>query len=158
SKSTIGGLDRWVFGWRLPRKEPKSGRYSPNSTEWQLYRSTLSWLVTINEVGLKTDIVSCFASLPVPRVIEDLERESGSGEVTARLVDMLASFDGIPGRRGLPQRSKASAALANMYLQRIDRVLREHERPSAEGLLLLLSPGGVTRWMDDMWVFASDEA
>lgn len=159
SKSLIGSLDPWVFGWRLPRKEPTSGRYSPNSTEWKLYRGSLSRLVALNSVGLKTDIVSCFASIAVPRVIEDIEREAGAGEVTARLIDMLQSFDGTPGRKGLPQRSKASSVLANMYLQRIDRVLREHEEPiSDRSFDSFFRSDGVTRWMDDMWIFGADHA
>ncbi|MGH3876519.1 MAG: RNA-directed DNA polymerase [Actinophytocola sp.] len=158
SKSLIGSLNTWVFGWRLPRSEPSAGRYSPNRTEWGLYRSALSDFVIFNDVGLKTDIVSCFASISIERVIEDIERVAGGNEVTGRLSDMLEAFDGIPGRRGLPQRSKASATLANMYLQRIDRVLREHEltHPSTGMFSVLSASGGVTRWMDDLWIFGSD--
>ena len=63
SKKLIGSLDSWVFGWRLPRTSPNSGTYSPNDTEWQLYRGRLSGLVATNDVGLKTDVVSCFASV-----------------------------------------------------------------------------------------------
>jgi reverse transcriptase-like protein len=154
SKSLIGDLDPWVFGWRLPRTDPTSGRYSPNGTEWKLYRNSLSGIVVRNSVGLKTDLVSCFASISVERVIEDVERKAGRGEVTARLANMLTNFDGIQGRRGLPQRSKASATLANMYLQRIDRILRDHEESPFDGTLAsFFQSGGVTRWMDDIWVF-----
>lgn len=157
SKRLIGDLDQWVFGWRLPRSEAVSGRYSPNRTEWKIYRNSLSGLVARNLVGLKTDLVSCFASMSVERVIEDVERKAGRGEITGRLADMLASFDGVQGRRGLPQRSKASATLANMYLQRIDRVLKEYEEPAPDGTLAsIFRPGGVTRWMDDIWVFGDD--
>lgn len=160
SKKLIGGLGPGVFGWRLPRTDPEAGSYSPNETEWKLYRGELSGLATINDCGLKTDIVSCFASIPVDRVAEEVEHRGGSGRVTERLIDVLKSFDGIPGRRGLAQRSKASAALANMFLMRLDTVLESQRDRSAERQLFtfVMNQGGATRWMDDIWIFGRDEA
>jgi hypothetical protein len=157
SKGLIGNLAPWVFGWRLPRDNQESGSYASNKTEWTQYQGALSRLVSLNSVGLKTDIVSCFASIPVPRVIDDIERQAG-GQVAPRLINMLLGFDGIAGRRGLPQRSKASSALANMYLMRLDRVLRDYdEETGADPLSIFLNSGGVARWMDDIWVFGPDE-
>jgi hypothetical protein len=126
SKKLIGDLDRWVHGWRLKRKNVLPGVYSPNDREWTLYRDHLMTASIYCDFGLKSDIVSCFASIPVGRLCEEVERKAGRGDVTSRLNGMLVSFDNIPGRQGLPQRSIASAALANMYLQRLGFVMNEY--------------------------------
>ena len=160
SSNLISDLDPWVFGWRLPRKNPNGTIYSNNSTEWSRYRASIKDFANLNEGGLKTDIVSCFSSIPMIKVIEDINKEGQGGAVRDRLTDMLLAFDRTPRRPGLPQRSKASAALANMYLKRIDPILREHDKklPQIKRIRVFLGRGGVARWMDDIWLFGPDDA
>lgn len=160
----IGDLEPWVFGWRLPRrsKDPSKIGYSSNKLEWLQYRATIKDFAMINRGGLKTDIVSCFSSIPIESVIGDVESVATDRDVTDRLTDMLAAFSRTPGRQGLQQRSKASAALANMYLKRLDPVLANYDesmsRSRKSRYSLYLGRGGVARWMDDMWIFGRDDA
>ena len=158
SKSLISRLPQWVFGWRLKRSEPESGQYSRNDYEWDNQRSKLKRLVSLREYGLKTDIVSCFASMPVERVCEEIERRSGTGKIPERLISMLQPWDSMPNRHGIPQRSMASAVIANMYMapldQCIDEFNAEHTISSRFRPLDSLS----TRWMDDIWIFSNNDA
>lgn len=163
SKQLINDLDSWVFGWRLPRnerKKPESPGYSNNGVEWTRYRASISAFAGLSNGGLKTDIVSCFAKIPIVGVVDDIERNATGVAVTDRLIDMLVAFDKTPGRPGLQQRSKASAALANMYLKRLDLVLRRYDEsvPRSKRFRIFLGRGGVARWMDDIWVFGTDDA
>jgi len=154
----IGKLSPWVHGWRLRREDPKSGDYSPNDVEWGLHRGQLKISALFCDFGLKTDIVSCFASIPVDRVCEDVERGAGSGDATGRLIDMLMSYDQVPGRSGLPQRCMASAALANMYLERLSHVLEDYSLANPSGFASEYVDSFVTRWMDDIWAFGDDDS
>jgi hypothetical protein len=156
SKRLTDGIEPWVFGWRLRRSSVKPGVMARNDFEWERQRASLSRLVAENKFGLKTDIVSCFASMPIGRVIEDIEhRTSGQATLIDRLSDMLVQWDGAPGRRGLPQRNVASSLLANMYLMNLDEVVSEYNARSARSHKhrKILS----TRWMDDLWVFGKNE-
>lgn len=156
SKSIIGDLDYNVYGWRLPRGVSRPGRYSPNDLQWKLYRFQLRFLTGLFDVALKTDIVSCFASISVSLLTEDLEER-----ITRRkdrpLVDRLFSFleqwERVPGRSGIPQRCQASSVLANMLLSKLDDVLLFHARPVLAGDKRRRS---YARWMDDMWLFGDD--
>ncbi|WP_326950969.1 RNA-directed DNA polymerase [Amycolatopsis sp. NBC_01307] len=161
SARLIGGLDQWVCGWRLPRIAPEGRNYRTNRSEWAQYRVSLAAYADLNSVGLKTDVTSCFSSMPIPGVVSDIYQYGASGPALERLVDIVVSLDKTPGRSGLMQRSKASAVLANMYLQRLDDPLRHHNQSLPRGHGLRKFPfrsGGVARWMDDIWVFGSDEA
>src|SRR5690606_30898663 len=73
SVSMIGGMDSNVYGWRLPIKDPQPGVYWPNDQQWDQYRASLSQGASLNDVGLKTDVASCFASIPIDRVMEIVE-------------------------------------------------------------------------------------
>jgi len=151
SRSLIDGLPWWAYGWRLPRTAHEAGDYSPNSTEWRLYRNSLSQLAGRYSCGLVTDVVSFFASIPTERICEDAAATAG-GRIGSRLAAMLRGWSEIPGRSGLPQRSSASAVLANRYLRPLDDTLEAISRraaPSAKGATCL-------RWMDDVWIFGSD--
>ena len=151
SRTLIGDLPWWAYGWRLPRNEPTGGDYSPSSTEWKLYRTWLSRLAGEYSFGLVTDVVSFFASVPVDRVKEDIQSVVG-GRVAARLGNLLDGWSRVPGRSGLPQRSTASSVLANRYLRPLDDTLAVVSRAAARG-----SKGPTcVRWMDDIWVFGSD--
>lgn len=151
SRSLIGDLAWWAYGWRLPRKDPEPGNYSPNGTEWKLYRNWLSRLAGTYGYGLLTDVVSFFASVPIERISEDA-LSVGGGRIGRRLSDMLVGWSAVPGRSGLPQRSTASAVLANRYLRPLDDTLAAVSRRAAPGAKGATS----VRWMDDIWIFASD--
>jgi hypothetical protein len=162
SRKIVGHLDDWVYGWRLPRKDAMPGHYSRNDEEWDSYFAHLQRLVGGATIGLRTDIVSCFASIPVDRACEDIQRLGGRNAVTDRIVDMLSIYDRVPGRGGIPQRSFASCLIATMYLSRLDPILRSYSESSEQGrgsLWAKLAGGGpfVTRWMDDIWAFGWDE-
>jgi Reverse transcriptase (RNA-dependent DNA polymerase) len=143
-------LRPWVFGWRLPRAEARDGHYSPNKTEWRLHRGRLVTLAERFNAVLVTDIVSCFASIPIERVVEEVGRRSRNGSVSGRLRGMLTDWERIPGRSGLPQRSMASAVLANMYLSPLDLAIDEAALRTRGDRW-----GSAARWMDDIWIFAN---
>ena len=158
SEQLIADLAPWVHGWRLPRSSPAAQIYSPNDTEWSLYRRHLKAGALFCDCGLKTDIVSCFASIPVGRVCEDITRKAGDNDVTARLIRMLQGFDSIQGRAGLAQRSTASSVLANMYMERFRYVLNDHAEREESVFQATAGVQPVLRWMDDIWMFGDDEA
>lgn len=158
SAELIGSLPPWVYGWRLPRKEPAAGEYSDNGHEYDWYRSRVSTLAGWNRFGLSTDIVSFFANIPIDRICEEVAQRAGVSKVTDRLIDMLQAWSRVAGRSGLPQRSMASAALANMYLRPLDDVLAAVP-PSSPPIRIrgLGDLPAATRWMDDIWVFGRDD-
>lgn len=159
SKKLIGDLADWVYGWRLRRNSPKAGEYSTNRREWDLQRRYVNAAALFCNYGLRTDIVSCFASIPIDRLSEEVERRAGRSQFTSRLLDMLAAFDTIPGRGGLAQRCMASSTLANMYLSRLSYVLEEYSKSHFGSPILqkVLDGTFVLRWMDDIWAFGNDE-
>lgn len=159
SKHLIGDLEPWVHGWRLRRSDPVAGLYSPSDFEWKKYRRHLKSNAINTYYGLKTDVTSCFSSIPVDRVAEDVIRKAGDNLLTQRLVKMLQAFDGVHGRRGLAQRSTASAVLANMYLEQLSYVFSDHIRRNEgspfSGMVDIVP---VLRWMDDLWLFGNEDA
>jgi hypothetical protein len=158
SVKLIGPMSPDVYGWRLRAIDPAPGVYSHNNKQWDGYRSHLSLLASLYPVALKTDLVSFFASIPVPNVQESIQDRCPSNQITKRLCDMIGAFGAIPNRSGLTQRSTASAVMANMYLEPLDDVLRHHS-----SAIIVLSGGKVqhrsfARWMDDIWLFGHDPA
>ncbi|MDG4760743.1 RNA-directed DNA polymerase [Micromonospora sp. WMMD710] len=152
----IGGMHRNAYGWRLPVKDMTAGLYSPNDKQWENYRSYLSLLAGEFDVALKTDIVSCFASIPVDRLIEEIEGKitrAGARPIVDHLVPRLKSWTKISGRSGIPQRFQASAVLANLYLSQLDEVLDHH---SSEIDYESGKRRSFVRWMDDVWLFGED--
>ena len=153
STRIIGEMPRWAYGWRLPTRLRKDGRYSRNDFQWRKFvnriegnSNSFSWL-------LKTDIVSFFSSVQADHLSEMLFQLAGTDQTTDRLASMLRSWDKVPGRSGLPQRSAASAVLANMYLSPVDKfVQRSFDLPGEA------ASGGAVRWMDDIWLFGNDES
>lgn len=155
SKSLIGKMSSHVFGWRLPSGGER-GVYADNGSQNESFRQRLADLANISEAALKTDIVSCFASVPIDSLLDSLAQTGGSGAaVTGRLADMLRSWDRMDGRSGLPQRSLASCVLANFYLQPVDELL-QYLAPEPKRLRFWLSHGKSARWMDDIWLFGDD--
>ncbi|MFI7604816.1 reverse transcriptase domain-containing protein [Micromonospora sp. NPDC049366] len=156
SKTLIGRLNPNVFGWRLPRTNPRPGKYARNDREWEKYRTHISELANQYDAALKTDVVSCFASIPVDRLCAQIEQRLSSAglDIEAdRLNSFLQSWDKVPGRSGIPQRCQASSVLANFYLSRIDDVLVDvsKERWPSKG-----GARSFARWMDDIWIFGDD--
>ncbi|MBB5959628.1 hypothetical protein FHS29_006249 [Saccharothrix tamanrassetensis] len=156
SVDLIGKLSPSSFGWRLHAVEPKNGVFSRNKTQWNLYRAHLSSLAGVYPVALKTDIVSCFASIPVQMLADQIEEQSSSGAVSKRLVSMLEGFSEIPDRSGIPQRSTASSALANMFLSALDDVLHVYAKPLPRVISSKVRYESFARWMDDIWLFVKD--
>ncbi len=166
------GMKETVFGWRLPRDEQERGHYAPNGIENELYRKHISvYGAHDGMAGLKTDIVSFFANIPIDRLAERIFERSRKTELAKRLVDMLNGWDQTGPSRGLPQRSAASAFLANLYLQPVDDAVLQnipkfrHGRSSDLRDLFRslhrrerqLDKGQSARWMDDIWIFRRDE-
>ena len=147
-------LSPFVHGWRLSRKSAVRGKWMDNGEEHERFRSQLSALSGHYDALLKTDIVSCFSSISVERVRDVLFESLGSGAPVGRLVSMLEAWQAIPSRSGLPQRSSASAALANFFLRPIDEVLVRHGKARGVGALTF-KDGTALRWMDDVWFFSN---
>ncbi|KAB1922944.1 hypothetical protein F8280_17590 [Micromonospora noduli] len=157
SKALIGRLNQNVFGWRLPRASPRPGKYARNDREWDKYRSQISELANRYDAALKTDVVSCFASIPVDRLCAQIEQRLSSTGLSAeadRLISFLQSWEKVPGRSGIPQRCQASSVIANFYLSHLDAVLVEVSKEvgwvGASGIR------SFARWMDDIWIFGDD--
>jgi reverse transcriptase-like protein len=157
SVDLIGDLSPNVFGWRLRAKSPKRGEYSHNNFQWEWYASHLKQLSEESDAVLCTDLVSFFGSIPIDNAQSEIESRTAKGAPTARLCDLLTGFQKIPDRSGIPQRSSASAVIANMYLQPLDDVMIHHA-PSLSVPFSKLTYHGCARWMDDMWVFGNDPA
>jgi hypothetical protein len=164
SVDLIGDLPPSVYGWRLMPANPSRGDYSHNNIQWDAYRGHLAAASMHYECALVTDVVSCFASIQMDTVRDAVDDRAPKGAVATRLISFLDGFEKIPERSGLPQRSVASAVLANMVLGPLDDVL-EHHALDVPILAFLGSRGrrrrrrrSWTRWMDDMWLFGNDPA
>ena len=155
SKSAIGELKDFVFGWRLVPDKPKNGVYARNTWQWDNYRNRLQQLAIESPSVLKTDIVSFFASVPVSRIIEALESRAGTGDVVRRIGQLLEEWDRMFLRSGLPQRFLSSSVLANMYLSPVDDFLATFKLPDDSDLIEHFDTRAV-RWMDDIWLFGHD--
>jgi hypothetical protein len=157
SVGLIGTLTPNAFGWRLRAINPQPGVYSRNDKQWKGYRGHLKFLVPAYEVALKTDIVACFASIPLGVVRSEIEARSPAGAIVSRLVSLLDGLETVPGRSGLPQRSIASAVLANMVLGPLDDVLAHYsKRITFSFLKENIKYDSYARWMDDIWLFHHD--
>jgi hypothetical protein len=152
SAKLIGPMAAWVYGWRLRDDKPSAGIYARNDLEWSRYRDHFKRLVLWDSSALKTDIVSYFSSVPIERISEEILERAGDNKPTQRLCDMLAAWDSMVGRSGLPQRSFASAVLAHAYLQTIDDALEHYNGMRGMGAELV-PEGRALRWMDDVWLF-----
>lgn len=156
SAKLIGELSSFVYGWRLSRLSPESGRYLFNAKEWDRYREHLIAFSDYFPNGLATDVVSCFASISIDTLMEDIHAVQKTNKIVDRLEDLLRGWACINGRSGLPQRSWASCVLAHFFLRPIDDVLRRHAK---SGYSLARKSGAAAgRWMDDIWIFAKEEA
>jgi Reverse transcriptase (RNA-dependent DNA polymerase) len=77
--------------------------------------------------------------------MRELVYRKAGNTMPAQAVDtILTTFNGLPDRAGIPQRSTASSVPANAFLAPVDDVLARYAGWSG---------GHVARWMDDLWVF-----
>lgn len=129
-------LPAWSFGWRF-----RSGAVVKNTAEWQNYRKSQEELREAPYSG-ETDITSFFASIEVQPLIDSLVSRGISGLPLQIISKVLKRHDSMAYRSGLPQRSSASALLAQLSFVTIDAAVQED-----------LLNGRVTaarRWMDDI--------
>jgi hypothetical protein len=140
------GLPSWVYGWRL-----RDGKLAKNKIEWSTYTDTLPSEDDLNS-GLMTDITSFFASIEFNRLMEIVSSTVGKTIPRDIIAHVIASHSKMLGRSGLPQRSFASAILANAYLQPIDDAL------GAAAGNWDLDVSAVRRWMDDISAEGPEEA
>ncbi|WP_186815174.1 RNA-directed DNA polymerase [Terrabacter aerolatus] len=158
SKALIGDMATHAYGWRLSVEDPASGQYARNGDEWERFRRHLANAADEYEGLLLSDIVSCFASIPVHHMNDMLEQTLPQGRPLDRLLNLLDGWDKTPGRRGLPQRSSASAVLANAYMRDLDLVLQANSKAFSKSSRSGGRPRSWARWMDDMWLFGDDVA
>ncbi|WIE68475.1 RNA-directed DNA polymerase [Curtobacterium sp. MCLR17_054] len=129
-------LSSWSYGWRY-----RGGVRVNNSEERDLYRQS-QHEVTRSAFSGETDITSFFASVHVPKLLETL-RTLGCSSVPADIIErVLTRHDGLSFRSGLPQRSTASAILAQVALNPVDGVI---SRALEQGRI-----SRARRWMDDI--------
>jgi hypothetical protein len=155
SRRLIGDLATWAYGWRLPRKAGPAGKYSRNDLEWTYFRNHLKALTVYDDAALLTDVVSFFGSIPKGALLEQIEAR-GQNRIAERLAGMVGSWYEVTGR-GLPQRSRASAVLAHMYLRPVDDLLQQYDRQMPDRGRRLVPEGRAVRWMDDIWLFGRSD-
>lgn len=160
STKLIGDLSPNAHGWRLEVRDPKPGRFAKNGSQWDLYRQHLAALTIASDVALRTDVVSFFSSIPADGLKGDIEDRCPKNKPTARLLNLLEAFDQVPRRPGLPQRSFASSALANMYLSGVDELLAEYGTAPRSKYVAPWpdADAAFARWMDDIHWFGRDPA
>lgn len=152
SDALIGSMPGWVHGWRLPPAYDSPGSYARNDHQWTRLIHKLTDAASSATFMLKTDIVSFFSSIPIPAFNDRLLEVGGHHPAAERLCGMLSSWNRIPDRSGLPQRSAASAVLANMYLTQVDQLISSYTNsPKSRKVSTAF------RWMDDLWLFGNDE-
>jgi hypothetical protein len=158
SARLLDGAPPWMYSWRLSRSKPQAGHYSNMDDEWQLYRHHLIRSSVFYDLALTTDIVSCFASIPLSRLVTMVQQRAAGGVLTDRLCQAIEQWDGLPRRTGVPQRANFSSVLVNAYLRPIDDLLAFHGAVGGSSILARLVPQGAAamRWVDDVWLFGSD--
>lgn len=144
SVRTAGNLAGFVYGWRLHRDRPEPGRFIKNKDEWFRFVIDRRDAAAEHDSLLVSDVTGCFASVPTERLVEMLHQRVGRNLPVEALDSILTSYNKLPDRSGIPQRSTASSLLANAYLSPIDDLLNRY--CTHHGAVAL-------RWMDDIWVF-----
>ena len=137
----------FVFGWRCRDVEGKRV-LARNEGEWHGYLSGVDDSLAQSAACVQTDISSFFASVPTDRLIETCHQASPGGNAISFVAEFIERFGKQARHSGLPQRSTASAMLANLYLQPLDFQIEQ-----------LIDGGALTavvRWMDDIWLFGSE--
>ncbi|MCX5584501.1 RNA-directed DNA polymerase [Streptomyces erythrochromogenes] len=133
-------LPEWVHGWRL-----RGGTdLAKNGDEWTNYMSFFDVAEENSVFALQTDITSFFASIDVERMSSIVYDVAGKSAGAQLIEHILLQHDQMSSRSGLPQRSWASAVLANRYMTALDDLI-------AKRLDRRVLTGAV-RWMDDIYV------
>lgn len=162
SVKLIGDMAPNVFGWRLIPGEPEPGIYAHDNIQWENYRGHLASAASNFESALRTDIVSCFASMHSDMVMDEAFSRASNSTLIKRVESFLAGFGKLATRGGLPQRARPSSVLANMVMRHFDDVLEGYASPIPDHRLQLLGEHrknprtSFVRWMDDIWLFGND--
>lgn len=129
-------LPDWVFGWRQ-----RDGNIPHSSDEWSAYGRSMDDKVD-GSYSLQTDITSFFSSINVETLISTLSNSFGLNASIGLISEVIRAHDRLVSRSGLPQRSSASAFLAQVAVRPID-----------DEILAALTNGQIhsaRRWMDDI--------
>lgn len=130
-------LPSWVYGWRA-----RSGEYSfSNGPEWALYKQSQA-AIGDAEHAAQTDITSFFASINTGLLLARIVEITGENVSTEILRVVFETHNRLKGRSGIPQRSSASAMLAQVGLQGVDDLI--------ESRLQDRRIDAARRWMDDI--------
>jgi hypothetical protein len=144
SQRVAGDLAPFVRGWRLSRTDPKPGVYLKNQQEWLGFIADRRSAAEEHDTVLASDITNFFGSIDPERLRELVVRKAGRILPGKALDGMISTFNALPDRSGIPQRSVASSVLANAFLGPVDDLLHRYAA---------LQSAEVIRWMDDVWVF-----
>src|SRR5450755_2649884 len=122
-EAALPGRDT-VFSYRLSEgsvDDPLAG-----TPQWRDFHETSTLGVAENPTAyvIRGDLSSFFLTVGLIRLRQDLLELGGNGSAVRDLHDLLQAWRG-QGVRGLPQGLPLSGPLANIYLQQLDRVLRE---------------------------------
>jgi len=140
AKSLHSELPPWVFGWRLRDGDV----LARNGDEWKAYYTFFHNPASMEAHSLQTDITSFFASINAERATRIVFDDAGSCAGAHLIEKIVQSHDRLASRSGLPQRSFASAIIANRYMAALD--LSISQRLETGEL------SGAVRWMDDIYV------
>lgn len=136
AKSLEAGTPAWVFGWRF-----RNGTLARGTDEWQAYRASHSTMRHSLHAG-ETDITSFFASVDHERLLMKLKARKMSGLSLDVVETVIRSHASLHYRSGIPQRSSASALLAQIVLSDVDEVIQSQIN---DGRI-----AAARRWMDDI--------
>ena len=122
SPDLIGSQPDWVYGWRLPPGSEERGKYARNDYQWDNFRTQLNGLAGWFDVGLKTDVVSFFASVELDSVADLVSDLTGTGAVQTRLLDLLEGWSHVAGRcsSSCAERSSVEAIGLRMNFAKTD--------------------------------------
>lgn len=137
-------LPNWVYGWRF-----RDGKYQKATSEWKEYRASQANVAEADHAA-QTDVTSYFASIEVPRLLATISELAGSSVATSIVEQVLRTHDNLVSRSGLPQRSAASAMLAQIAMSSVDDLI--------EGALASGELTTARRWMDDISFEGSEPA
>lgn len=136
AKSLEANMAGWVFGWRY-----MDGALARNTDEWQRYRSSHAEM-TSSIYAAETDITSFFASVDHLRLLKKLEARGLTGLALDVVTRVVTTHSSLRYRSGIPQRSSASALLAQLVLGDVDNLIQARIRDG--------DINAARRWMDDI--------
>jgi hypothetical protein len=141
------GLPTWVYGWRVAR-DAEPGQYADNGQEWEMFQRDLETLSRKYKYSCHVDVRDFFESTDVEVCLLSIERQIRQTEALDSIRRIIASVNLAAGRRGLPQRCRASSILAHAMLRPIDGYLSAWSNASQRAC---------ARWMDDISLFSNSE-